>query len=216
MTEYNTIQQFSSGDYIIKARDNIYSGFFRIDQYQLKHRQFDGSWSDDFQRDVFERGDAVILMPYDPVADKVILIEQFRIGAIRSNSDPWQLEFVGGMFGKDESRTDVAIREAKEEADIDIEPKNLVHMMDFLTSPGGTSEKLFLYMALFDSTKVADGTIAGLEEENEDILVHLLPREDALTLLSTGRIGNASTIIGLQWLAMNYQKYRPVNALSEK
>ena len=81
-------------------------------------------------------------------------------------------------------------------------------MLDFLTSPGGTSEKLFLYMALFDSSHYQNGTIAGLDEENEDILVHLLPREDALELLATGRIGNASTIIGLQWLAMNHSKFQ--------
>lgn len=208
MTNYNIIHRLGSADFLIKARDNLYRGFFSIDRYNLKHKLFNGNWSRNFQRDVFERGDAVILMPYDPVADKVILIEQFRIGAIRSNSEPWQLEFIGGMFDQDESAIDVAVREAKEEADLAIEPEQIVHMMDFLTSPGGTSEKLFLYMALFDSGDVIDGTIAGLDAEHEDILVHLLPREEALYLLSAGKIGNASTIIGLQWLAMNHQKYR--------
>ncbi|MDG2393691.1 MAG: ADP-ribose diphosphatase, partial [Thalassotalea sp.] len=77
MTNLYNIQQFSATDALVKSRDIKYQGFFRIDQYQIQHRLFNGGWSNEFSREIFERGDAVVLIPYDPVLDKVVLIEQF-------------------------------------------------------------------------------------------------------------------------------------------
>lgn len=198
---------FDIEDVTVHSVETEFDGFFKINRYQLSHKLFNGGTSQLLSREIFERGDAVVLVPYDPVLDKVVLLEQFRPGVIRSGESPWLLEFIAGMFDEDEQAEEVAIREAKEEADLTVSPDNLIHMLDYFASPGGTSEKLFLYAALIDCQHLnIDQTVHGLPEEGEDILVHVMPREQALDFLATGKIRNAATVIGLQWLAMNYQK----------
>lgn len=196
--------KYDKKDVSITAVETKYQGFFSINEYQLTHKLYSGEQSQKINREVFERGDAVVILPYDAKKDKVLLIEQFRPGALRSGETPWLLEFIAGMFDKDESPVDVAIREAKEEADIDICDKDLMPIMKYLSSPGGMSECIHLYLAKIDSAQVAQGEVFGLEQENEDILLHLVSRTEALELLAQGKITNAATIIGLQWLAMNY------------
>lgn len=205
MTIFNTINRFNKEAVSILNKKTAFKGFFSIERYHLKHRLFSGQWSNEFSRELFERGDAVVLIPYDPDTDQLLLIEQFRVGALRTEPSPWTLEFIAGMFGESESPIDVAVREAKEEANIEIKPERVRHVFDFLTSPGGTSEKIFLYVAAIDAKQVVNGYVAGLQEENEDIKSHLVTRKEALELLAQGRINNASTIIGLQWLAANYK-----------
>lgn len=196
--------RYSHNDVDILEHNTRYSGFFRLEEYQLRHKCFDGSQSKTLSREIFERGDAMVLIPYDPVQDNVVLIEQFRPGAIRADNTPWMLEFIAGMFDEDESPVDVAIREAKEEADITLKPDDTTFIMKFFPSPGGTSEVIYLYVAAFDSSGV--GGVHGLPEEGEDILVHVMKREQATRLLDDGKIVNAATIIGLQWLNQHYQQ----------
>lgn len=184
--------------------ENKFKGFFSIDEYKVSHQLYNGGTSNILKREIFERGNAVVVMPYDPVNDAVVVIEQFRLGAINSGETPWLLEFVAGMFDENESPIDVAIREAKEEANLDITKNDIVEIMQYFSSPGGTSESIHLYVAKVDATDVAG--IYGLPEEGEDILVHVMSRVEAITLLSQGKITNAATIIGLQWLQLNYQQ----------
>lgn len=197
------ILQYGHDDVELINVKHCYQGFFKLDEYELNHKLFNGERSGTIIREIFERGDATVLMPYDPVNDKVILQEQFRPGAIGKTDSPWMLEFVAGMFGKNESPIDVAIREAEEEAGLHIKEEDIEPICQYLSSPGGTTELLHLFVAKVDSSNV--GGIFGLPEEGEDILVHVMSREEALALLSAGKIQNASAIISLQWLAMNYQ-----------
>ena len=197
-----TIQQFSHNDVEISRVINKYQGFFKVDEYQLRHRLFNGGYSKNLSREIFERGDAVVLIPYDPVKDNVIIIEQFRQGALRHHGTPWLLEFIAGMFDENESPVEVAIREAHEEANLTIEQNDILEVMTYFSSPGGTSECIHLYAANVDSTH--SGGVHGLPEEGEDILVHVMTREEAVALLAQGKITNAATIIGLQWLQLNY------------
>jgi len=199
----NSLLRFCGDDFSIASINRKYDGFFKVDEYMLSHRQYNGTTSATLSREIFERGDAVVVMPYDPIKDKLVLIEQFRSGAIRSYDSPWLLEFIAGMFAKDESPVDVGIREAKEEANLDISPDNIHPVMKYLSSPGGTSECIHLYVAKVNSDNV--GGVYGLPEEGEDILVHVVSREEALKLLEQGKISNAATIIGLQWLQLNYK-----------
>lgn len=200
-----TVLQYDKSDTNVLAIETKYDGFFKLNAYQLNHKLFSGGQSETFTREVFERGDAVVVMLYDIKQDKVLLIEQFRVGAIRAGDTPWMLEFVAGMFDENETPEQVAIRETKEEANIDINEASLLPIMKYLASPGGMSECMHLYLAQFDSKQVVSGSVFGLEEENEDILLHLVSRTEALALLAQGKISNAATIIGLQWLALNYQ-----------
>ena len=198
--------KFSLTDVTIHNVETRFQGFFKIDCYQLSHKLFNGGQSDILSREIFERGDAVVLMPYDAKLDKVILLEQFRPGAIREGETPWLLEFVAGMFNANENPEDVAVREAEEEAGLIIPSDDLISILSYFSSPGGMSEKIHLYAACIDTSKLNnDKSVYGLDGENEDILVHIIPRSEAMTLLSQGKINTAATIIGLQWLALNYQ-----------
>jgi ADP-ribose pyrophosphatase len=199
----NSMLRFDHKDVSVRNVERKYEGFFKVEEYQLSHQKYNGTSSELLTREIFERGDAVVLIPYDPVNDKIVLIEQFRAGAIRANDTPWLLEFVAGMFAKNERPIDVAIREAKEEANLTISPNDVHYVMKFLTSPGGTSECAHLYVANINSKNA--GGVYGLPEEGEDILVHVVSRDDALMLLEQGKISNAATIIGLQWLQLNYK-----------
>ncbi|MCW8863372.1 MAG: NUDIX domain-containing protein [Colwellia sp.] len=197
--------QYHKEDANVVALETKYRGFFKLNEYQLNHKLFSGGQSQTFTREVFERGDAVVVILYDVAEDKLLLLEQFRAGAIRAGNTPWMLEFVAGMFDENETPEEVAIRETQEEANIEITADSLSPIMTYLSSPGGMSECIHLYLAKFDSTQVVTGSVFGLDEENEDILLHLVSRTQALALLAQGKISNAATVIGLQWLALNYQ-----------
>jgi len=197
--------KYGHEDVSISAIETKYQGFFKLNEYQLNHKLFSNKQSNVFTREVFERGDAVVVMLYDQVQDKLLLLEQFRAGALRTEETPWLLEFVAGMFDDNESPIDVAVRETKEEANIILDSGSVKPIMKYLSSPGAMSECIHLYWAKFDSNKVSSGSVYGLDDENEDILLHLISRKDALALLNDGKIINAATIIGLQWLAVNYQ-----------
>ncbi|GLX79573.1 ADP-ribose pyrophosphatase [Thalassotalea insulae] len=200
------ILRYGHQDFQLLEKNTRYQGFFKLDQYKVTHKRFDGSESEVLTREVFERDDAVVLIPYDPVSDSVVLIEQFRPGAIRAGDTPWMLEFIAGMFKQGESPVEVAIREAKEEANLTIAPASVSNVMKYLSSPGGMSEAMYVYLALIDSSTA--GGVHGLDEEGEDILVHVVKRQQALELLKQGKIANAATVIGLQWLALNYQAFQ--------
>lgn len=200
-----SIRRFHRADVTVSKVACKYHGFFKMNEYQLSHKLFNGGQSGVIHREIFERGDAVVVMPYDPVQDKLLLIEQFRPGALRREDSPWLLEFIAGMFNEQENAVDVAIREAKEEADILLNEQDVQPIMEYLSSPGGMSESIHLYWAKINADDVSPGRVCGLDDENEDILLHLVTRKQAMTLLAEGNITNAATIIALQWLALNFQ-----------
>ncbi len=181
-----------------------YRGFFRMDVYRLRHRTFDGGWTQVLSREVFERGHAVAVLPYDPERDRVILIEQFRIGAFAAGLDAWLLETVAGIIEAGESAEEVARREAQEEAGCHI--TDLAPIAEVMLSPGGCSETLSIYCGRVDSRGA--GGIHGLAHEGEDIRVLVLPPEEALARVMATRGANANAIIPLQWLLLNRRELR--------
>ena len=197
---------FTADDVNILELSVKFNGFFKIHEYRLSHKLFNGGESAVISREIFERGDAVVVIPYDPVRDTLVFNEQFRPGALRTQSQPWLLEFVAGMFDINETPEQVAIREAKEEANLDIDITDLEPVMSYLSSPGGTSEEIHLYVANVNSEGVEG--IFGLDEEAEDIRISAYSRCDALRLLEQGKINNASTVIGLQWIALHGENLR--------
>lgn len=182
-----------------------YNGFFRIERYHLRHRLFSGAWSRELTRELFERGHAVAVLPYDPVLDAVVLVEQFRIGALEAPGDPWLLEIVAGVIDHpDETPEDVARREAVEEANCHLQ--DVVHICDYFVSPGGTSERISLFCGKVDATEA--GGVYGLAEEAEDIRVVVVPFAEAMAQLRAGNIKSAAPIIALQWLQLNHDQVR--------
>jgi len=200
---------FSSADVEIRGEHTVFQGFFTMKSYQFRHRLFQGGWSELVTREIFERGDAVVVLPFNPSTDEVVLIEQFRFGAMRSAKTPWLLEAVAGMFGPAEEAEQVARREAQEEAGLTL--GRMLPLLSYLSSPGGTSERIWLYLG--ELTAPVTGGVFGLAEEQEDIRVHVLPRAAAIDLLNAGKIDNAATVIALQWLSLHLESVRAQWAL---
>ena len=203
---------FTYNDVEIVKKDAAFKGFFQLDKVQLKHRLFEGGWSGEMSREIFERGHAVAVLPYDPILDKVVFIEQFRPGAytalsyewFNEKSSPWLLECVAGIIEKGEKPIDVARREMIEETGLKV--SKLIKIFHYLVSPGGSSESVFLYCGKVDSTQA--GGVFGMTGEHENIRVFSTTTKEAFELLDQGRITNGMTIIGLQWLKNNFEDLR--------
>ena len=196
-------QQYGRQNFELVERESCFKGFFSLERFHFKHQCFKGGWSRVIRREVFVRGTATCVLPYDPVAGTVVLLEQFRVGAVlEENQSPWLIELVAGINDKDELPEEVGRREALEEAGLDL--KQMWRICDYLASPGGSTEKIYLYCAQVDSQGI--GGVYGLIEEDEDIRVHVVTLEAALTMVELGQINNAAAIIALQWLALNRAK----------
>jgi len=186
-------------------RDTVFEGYFRIDRYRLRHRLHQGGWSAPITREVFERGHAVAVLPYDPVRDEFVLIEQFRIGAYAADDEaPWLIEIVAGIIEAGESPETVARRETKEETGL--EALDLAPCADFYVSPGGTTQFNRLFCARVDSLR-AEG-IHGLDHEHEDIRPIVFSAAAATRLIADGRVRDATTQIALYWLQANRPRLR--------
>ena len=190
---------FGAQDVRILEDETVFSGHFAVRRLTLQHRCFGGGWSEPQVRELFERGDAVGVLPYDPVGDTVVLVEQFRTGALRGNDSPWMLELIAGVVEPGESDEDVAHREAMEEAGCEL--SRLLPIATVMPSAGACSEQVRLFCGLV--SHAGTGGVHGLAAEGEDILVHSVPRREALALLAANRIPNGHTLIALQWLQIH-------------
>ncbi len=188
----------------VLQRELCFQGFFQMYRYHLQHTLFAGGWSQTFTREIFERGHAAAVLPYDPRLDQVVLIEQFRPGAVDTEAGPWLLEIVAGIIEPGQTPDSVARREAGEEAGLTVQ--ELWPMYEFLVSPGGCTERIMLYLGRIE-VPPASG-VYGLAEEHEDIRAHVLPADEALHWLAQGKIRSAVPIIALQWLALHRAEVR--------
>lgn len=191
-------------NYEILNSEILYEGVFRLTRYHLRFKLFNGGMSKIICRELFERKSAAAVLPYDPVLDKVILIEQFRVGAIQRNENPWLIEIVAGILDTEESPAEVAIREAQEEANCNI--LHLYPICEYFVSPGGSNEYLSVFCGCIDSTKA--GGIYGLHEEDEDIRTHVLSFAEAYQELELGKIKTSPAIVSLQWLKLHREWLR--------
>lgn len=183
-----------------------YQGFFRIENYTVRHEKFAGGWSEPMHREVFERGHAAAMLPYDPDRDELLVIEQFRIGAIHHPEGPWLLEPVAGIIDAGETPEAVVRREVVEEAGCTVD--RLEHICDYLVSPGGTTEQISLYCGCSDLSNA--GGIHGLDHEGEDIRVEALPAGEVLAMLHGNHIHNAMMLIALLWFEREHERLRRV------
>ena len=195
---------FGAQDVRILEQQTAWSGHFAIRKLTLQHRRFAGGWSEPLVREVFERGDAVGVLPYDPVTDSLVMIVQFRPGAMRGDDSPWMLELIAGVVESGESDEQVVHREAMEEAGCEL--SELLPIATVLPSAGACTEQVRLFCGRVSSAAI--GGIHGLVEEGEDILVHSVSRHDALQLLAQDLIPNGHTLIALQWLHIHGQSLR--------
>ena len=181
-----------------------YKGFFKLTEVELQHDLFAGGKTPVLVREIIDRGHAVAVLPYDPVRDEVVLIEQFRIGAGEDSEGPWLIEVIAGYQEPGESAEEVVHREALEEAGCLLSDVEL--MYSCYSSPGGSNERVSLFFARTDSSNI--GGIHGLDEEGEDIRVHVLSSQQAFDWLDSGRIDSAMPIISMQWFRVNRERIR--------
>lgn len=183
-----------------------YTKFFTVEELAVRHAQFDGGTSDLHERAVFRVADAVTVLPYDPVRDRILLIEQVRLGAYaHGDAHPWLLEPVAGMIDAGEAPEDAARRETVEEAGLPLGA--LHHVARYYPSPGGIAQVLTSYVGIADLPDGAAGT-GGHASEGEDILSHLVPWDLACEMLEGGDMANAPLVISMQWLMLHRDRLR--------
>ncbi|WP_101759659.1 NUDIX domain-containing protein [Oceanicoccus sp. KOV_DT_Chl] len=204
------MDNFSRKDVAVLADESVYDGFFQIRTLNLRHRLFQGGWSQPLNRELIHRHDAVGVLLFDPVLDAVALVEQFRVGVLGSSIaeqesiSPWLLELVAGLIEHQDAPQDVAVRESEEEAGVIVQ--QLEPIGQYYSSPGGSNEYFYLFVGRADLS--AAGGVHGLEAEGEDIRVHVLSIEHLWQKLERGRLINAHTLIAAQWLKLNYQQLK--------
>lgn len=187
-----------SGEVEAGAPEPSHAGFFGLDVHRLRHRRFDGAMSPMLTREVFVVGDAVTVLPYDPARDRVLLIEQFRMGPYgRGDPVPWQLEAIAGRIDPGETPEDAARREAVEEAGLVLGV--LEKVAEYYPTPGAVTEYLYSYVAPCDLPDGIDGVFGALEEA-EDIRGHLLSFDRLVEVMASGEIGNAPLLLTVLWL----------------
>lgn len=184
-------------DVELLGTDPLHRGRFSVDRYRLRFRTFSGAWSAEVAREVFERGHSVAVLPYDPVHDEVVLIEQIRIGAYAAGDEqPWLWEIVAGVIDAGETPDDVARRETMEETGLAL--TDVVALGEFYVSAGAVSERNRLYVGRVDSTGA--GGLHGLSEEGEDIRAFAMSADAAFAAMAAGRIRTAAAFAALTWL----------------
>lgn len=190
---------------VIEKR-TAYKGYLQVDVYRLRHKKFDGSWTGVLPpREVCVRGQAVGILLYDPDQDRLVLIEQFRVGSAAATvSRAWLTEIVAGLVETGETPEEVARREAAEEANCAVQEIEMI--CDYYPSPGAFDEHVTVFCGRVDCTGLGD--TGGLEEEHEDIRVSVVPADEAIRMLDENRLNNSIAIIGLGWFARHRERLR--------
>lgn len=191
--------------HVLDAR-TPYAGFINVAELDLSFRRFDGSMSDPVNRAVMVGVDCAIVLPYDPVRDRVLLIEQFRPGAyVRGDPNPWTIEPIAGRIDAGEEPQDAAMREAHEEAGVTLRTLHCVSAA--YPSPGSSSERFFVYIG---ETDLPDGTAGqgGLASEAEDIRSHVMSWSDFDRALNAGDFRLLPLVVAGHWLARNRDRLR--------
>jgi len=183
----------------LRSNETVLDGFFKMNRYRLRHSSFHGGWCEEMVRERIERLAAVSVLLFDPALDRLVLVEQFRIGLMGTVDPPWSLETVSGFCDREhELPEQVARREVVEETGCTL--RALTHIGEFFVSPGMSVERINLYCGWVDAAD-ADG-VYGLEHEGEEMRVVTLSREAARAELF-GRLNTTSVIMALQWLEAN-------------
>jgi ADP-ribose pyrophosphatase len=192
-------------DVDLQHHERILDSYLKVDRYRLRHGAFGGGWVGPMLREVVVRPTAVAVLPYDPVAEKILLIEQFRLPAHLAGMPGWQRELIAGLNDKNEEPEEIARREAIEEADCPLGALKLVYK--YLLSPGMATEVLHAYVGRFDSGAWTAG-VHGLDVEHEDIRASLHDVAEIPGILADGHTGNGILIIALQWFMLNHAQLR--------
>lgn len=200
MSNQSLTPPFGPQDVEILERETPFQGFFRVDTLTLRHKHYNGGWGEPVRRELFVRPPAAAVLPYDPVRGEILLVEQFRVGALEWRDTPWCLELIAGIADKDgESAADLIRREAVEEAGLTL--GTMEPIAAYMPSPGGTNERLQVFVGHADLAGA--GGVFGCPDEGEDIRAVTVSADHIPALLESGKVDNAASLIALQWLLLN-------------
>lgn len=180
-------------------RKLVHCGFFDFEVVRLRYRLFDGRMGPAVDRELLHIPNAAAVLPYDPRADRIILIEQFRAGAMRHPGGPWLLESVAGLMEEGEAPEETVRREIVEEAGL--EAKRLERAGVYIASPGAVTERTTVFIGEVDISH--SGGVHGLDAEAEDIKSHVVELETAYAWLEQGRIVAANAVMALRFLQVH-------------
>lgn len=194
------------GDIDCASLTHPYSAYFAVEERDLRFRRYDGTMSPLVNRAAFISGDAAIVLPYDPVRDRVLLIEQFRVGPYaRGDANPWLVETIAGRIDGGETPEGAARREAREEAGLEL--TELIEGPRYYPSPAAKAEYLYSFVGIADLPDSAAG-LAGLDAEDEDIRSHVITFDRLMALVASGEVDNAPLLILAYWLATQRPRLR--------
>lgn len=199
----------SHPDVAIESQQRVWDGRFPLDVVKFRHRRFDGTMSGTKTWEVWRRGKAAAVLPYDPDTDTVVLIEQFRFPALVAGIEPVLVELPAGLVDDGETPEETARREMIEEMALSV--GELRHIGSYLLTPGGADEVCELYVGRVTAPAAdADGIAghAGMAAEHEDIRVRVWPAQKAIDAALDGRFTNSVTGLGLLWLAARHDHVR--------
>lgn len=185
-------------------REVAFEGYFKVIRYFLRHTLHNGGMSGTISREVFERGQAGAVLPYDPQRDEVVLIRQFRAGAYVADRHPWTWEVVAGIIEENETAEAMVRREMVEEAGLAV--GELLPIQDLMLTPGACSEACRIFLGRVDTAKA--GGVFGLADEHEDILVKVMSFADAYAMVERNEVDNAVGVVALLWLALHRDEVR--------
>jgi ADP-ribose pyrophosphatase len=178
----------------IVSREVVFDDFFTIETAILRHATFSGGMTREVKRLALLRGDAVACLPYDPGQRQFFFVEQFRWPPWTTGEEAWLTEIPAGMVSSGEDPADSMARELREETGL--VATNIEHLYTYYSTPGGSTERIFLYLAEVDGAGAA-GRIAGEASETEDIRVTAVPFEEAFAMAREGRISDGKTLLAL-------------------
>jgi len=189
----------------VHALETVWRGRNALQRVRFSFAGSGGALRGPLSWELLRRGRAVAVIPYDPVRDTVVLIEQFRLPALAAGLAPWLVEVAAGLADGAETDEEVAIRETREETGLAVTA--LARAGRFMPSPGVSDETITLFAGRVDA-EAGEAGQAGLVEEGEDIRVFALPAEEAFALPSHGRVVNITTALALAWLSANRDRLR--------
>ncbi|WP_417255728.1 NUDIX domain-containing protein [Celeribacter halophilus] len=188
-------------------REIPYSYFFAVDDSTIRHRQFDGDTSQEMTRAAFLMADAVTVLPYDPLRDRVLVIEQFRFGPYaRGDARPWMLEPIAGRVDAGEGTEATARREGEEEAGVKIGALHKV--AEYYPSSGAITEYVTSYIGICDLPDGITQTGGGLEEEHEDIASYLLSYDRLMEMCDAGQLDVGPLYLSALWLSRHRDRIK--------